>query len=69
MFDYDNQRTIINSWTKQNIYNKCISMQNSQDNRCNWFKFYLRSLYINKNMLVTGDGSKVIKQWRIEGDN
>ena len=24
---------------------------------------------LNKNMLVTGDGSKVIRQWRIEGDN
>ncbi len=24
---------------------------------------------LNKNMLLTGDYSKVIKQWKIEGDN
>ena len=24
---------------------------------------------LNKNMLITGDSSKVIRQWRIEGDN
>ena len=24
---------------------------------------------LNKNMLLTGDCSKVIRQWRIEGDN
>ena len=24
---------------------------------------------LNKNMLLTGDYSKVIRQWRIEGDN
>ena len=24
---------------------------------------------LNKNMLLTGDGSKVLRQWKIEGDN
>ena len=25
--------------------------------------------FLNKNMLLTGDWSKVIRQWKIEGDN
>ena len=24
---------------------------------------------LNKNMLLTGDGSNVLRQWKIEGDN
>ena len=24
---------------------------------------------LNKNMLLTGDASKVLRQWKIEGDN
>lgn len=31
---------------------------------------YIRGLCIlNQNMLLTGDESKIIRQWRIEGDN
>ena len=28
-----------------------------------------RVCMLNKNMLLTGDNNKIIKQWRIEGDN
>ena len=24
---------------------------------------------LNKNMILTGDGAKIIRQWKIEGDN
>ncbi len=31
--------------------------------------FYIKFKKFNKNMLLTGDQSKVIRQWKIENDN